>query len=239
MAKEIININPLDDSKLEFEISMAGLNSKDSKIRLLISTDKDDQTMLLNCKLTNNVWEVTIPAKTLDAKLSYTFKMECIIYNYYFEVAHGDINFLDKKPTVTIKNVDDEKTVVNEFAVSDMTDHSAPTNKLLRTETKPKDTHGARVTTTVDPVDITDISSRVVPNQGISFYDEEESTDQVSAQDVIKNVIGVRKSTNERSNQGSIFKKDDHGRVWIPGLENKEQQQKLKENAIKIKSILS
>lgn len=237
--KEIISVNPIEKTELEFEISTAGLNKKDSRIRFIITNKNNDDIRLFNCKSTDSQnWSVVFPPMMFNTEHKYTFKMECIIYNYYFEIAQGDINFIHETPKVVVKKDKKSKKPITE-SISDNTDQTAPTNALLKTERKPKDIHGEKVSDRVDPVQIEDIASSITPGEGIQ---EPAIPDQVNLDDnpsiaktIITSIIGKHKTPKF---EGSLFKKDENGKFWVPGLENAEQKEKMIEKQIKVQNIL-
>lgn len=260
--KQSIDVNPQEANTLEFELSVNGLDKKDSKIRLLITNTKTNKICLFNCQHEKDqLWTVTIPEDMFNIDQQYEFKLECIIYNYFFEIADGTVNLLNNKPEVKITNTTTSskteekvkdveeaekpkiikkdtkklKEVVLESLMSDMTNSTAPTNALLKTEHQPKSTRGIRRSNRVDPKKLSDIGSFSVPGSPLQIPPED--TDENPVESIISKIIGKRENIKE-SKHSSIFNTDREGHIWIPGLENNNQKQEMVNKQQRIKDIL-
>lgn len=252
-----ISLNPSKPSELEFDVTIQGLeDTNPPTVRFtIIGAFQQAGDLTFSCEKRDNSkdgWAVKMPALPDVAGESSHFRVEVIIDGYYFEPAHGSINYVkspdvqftkksSKRPSVstsfTVKQ--DAEDVKESAGGGDIVDHTAPTNAQLRPEFDPsigqQEDHSDDEP---DPqsVDPTEIASSFQPGQSRRDSDIERSFDPKQvASDIVKSAVGNVQKPEKR---GSLFSRGASGKTMIPGLEDRETKQTLNARAAKVKEIL-
>ncbi len=124
-----IRLNPTKPSKLEFDVTISGIENIAPVVRLVIKDVQDGVDWVVRCKkLDGSKWQASFPAFP-DLKLNtLSFAVEVIVENeYYFNPANGSIIFITT-PDVSFKPKSGSKpTVSASFVVKQ--DEEAPKSK--------------------------------------------------------------------------------------------------------------
>ncbi len=147
-----------------------------------------------------------------------------------------------------IKNIKDAKDAkVNEGAEgADITGQYAPTNDLLKPERKPKDS-SAKIPKTEPMDELIDrdkLDADFTPGEGGRQYAQTDDVDFENPRELVDKILSREKTTGladiERATgkNGKLFTRDPEGKIVIPGLETKEQKERIDVLNQKIKDVL-
>jgi len=113
-VSDIIKINPLKKTDLEFDVSIQGLDSDQPVIVRFVIVDVGGCDRSFPCsrvKDSKNTWLAKLPALPEVGKDNCQFRVEVIVDEYYFEPATGIIELFVQKPEVSTSfNVKQEKS---------------------------------------------------------------------------------------------------------------------------------
>ena len=259
MSDPVIKINLSKPTELDFDVSVK-TNCADDKpcVRLAVELEEGKRWLSLVCVKDEETkkWSVTIPPlNPLGDRPEYPFIVEVILEDYYFVPAKGMLQPVEapsvdissqKKPvvTATFDNKDDEEEKrVDERApgTGDITGYVAPTNKLLKPEFPPKQTHVEEPDE--EDKDIADVvgASSVTPGDIGMTADNRKQPDgkgafdaREIAQRIVKDKVKAKKPTGKG---GFLFNRVGNKTV-VEGLESKEVKKVLDDRAQKVKDIL-
>jgi hypothetical protein len=256
MTDNIITIDLSQPTELEFEMTTNGLNKKsdDPIVRfMLIDSDKSISYIFPCSKKDKKQWVVHFPQLNVDLEHDHTFCIECIIDGHHFTPAEGIVNFIgDQKveipsntaeKIVKVKNID---SVREGAEAANITGQYAPTNDLLKPERKPKDS-SAKIPKTEPMDELIDknrLFSKFTPGEGGRQYAQTDGFECENPRDLVDKMLNRGKTTGladvERATgkNGKLFTRDPEGKVVIPGLETKEQKERINAINQKIKDVL-
>lgn len=235
-----ITLNPNKPSSFDFDVTISGLDNNTPIVRFVIDNFKDSTHLMVDCekidpKNKKSKWKANFPILEIDEN-NRDFRIEVIVDEYYFVPCTGTINFIttpevnistNKKPKVSATISVDEGA-----ECSSITGQYAPTNNLLKPEYPPIESKSKtpRTEPLDDLINLDDLSSSITPGTGAQYAQKDP--------DEIANKILGNNAPVDPTKKRSLFSRDSSGKPIVPGLESKQQKDKIKNNSQIVSDIL-
>lgn len=241
MSQHTITVIPSKTKTIEFKVDIEDVVNEDKmKVRLVIQDVDHGGSWLLNCVKgkQKHVWEATIPPTTGLQKEEYSYTIELIADDYFFEPDSGIIKIGSEpkvtvspsksKPTVSVKTQTTEAAVVQEDRV-EITNASSPNTKLLTFEFNPSspqqtgDEVPAAATQQTGDDEQVDVS--VIDPRSAEVPSDAERVDTM-----LTRLQRIKKPDTA----GFLFNKNSAGRTVVKGLETRADlaQQAAKDDKV-------
>lgn len=235
-SKPIFKINKSAPTEVEFEVSMQGIDTDESIVRLVLETGVSDLLYTIPCTLAPNrktKWCARIPVipAFADETGTYDFSIEVVVEGYYFKAATGTYGF-NVAPTVKLESTAPSVTATVITVANG--DPEPVADDTSTTDGMRPDVDVADDYIEVDRLNppVTTAVSDPAPSPTAPVFDPK----QVAAT-IIKNRIGTSPKT---ATKGELFARNKDGKPVIKGLPvDANEARKRQQNDNAVRSILS
>ncbi len=262
--KTTIKINPAKPSKLEFDVTITGLDDIKPKVRFVLGKVHDNVDWTVQCThVDGDRWSASLPSLGEVKASTLPFRVEVIADEYFFTPARGEVSLVavkdvefaskSKKPSVSasFKVSQDDTDVKESFSAAAASSGGAtaggtsPNTALLSPEHNPDDEPEVTnpemydVTPDVQPDndDVTYTASITITHEvpGESELPPAEFDARQVAHSIIKSKMG---NMTRPATKGTLFNRLPDGRAVVQGLETPAASQEMADRAAKVREIL-
>lgn len=258
--KTTIKINPTKPSKLEFDVTITGLDDIKPKVRFVLCKVHDGVDWVVSCtSVDGDRWAAHLPALGDVKANTLQFRVEVIADEYFFTPARGEVSLVavkdvefaskTKKPSVSASfSVSQDDTNIRESANSVVGETAAgetsPTTSLLSPEPNPDEeiVLGNPGVYDVGPDDQPDNEAEYSASVVITHDVPGETTmapAEFDARQVAHSIIKSKMGNISRPEKpGTLFNRLPGGRAVVQGLEAPDVTQEMALRAARVKEIL-